>query len=184
MKVKKVFEKFKSKEYRDAYVGAHVRRWIAHQIRALREAPERNWKQGELAERMGRPQSVVSRLEDPSYGKMTVQTLLATAAAFDVALIIKFVDYKTFLGEAEDLSSSRMEAHSFDNAIYGQQIITASMEELNIFERGFTHVYTHIISEEPHESRLQLSRTLNEKTFDQIGLNPTRSVANESVARH
>lgn len=100
-------KKLKKKAYRDAYVGEHVRRWIAHQIRSLRDKKE--WSQGELSRRMEKPQSVISRLEDPSYGKMTVNTLLEVASTFDVALLIKFVDYPTFLNETADLSPRAMQ---------------------------------------------------------------------------
>jgi hypothetical protein len=112
---KNLWHKLGNKEYRDAYVSEHVRRWIAHQIRALREHPDRKWKQGELSDRMRKPQSVVSRLEDPTYGKMTVQTLLQVAEAFDVALIIKFVSFPQFVNETADLSQNAMHVDSFNN---------------------------------------------------------------------
>jgi ribosome-binding protein aMBF1 (putative translation factor) len=105
-------QKLENKDYRAAYVASHTRRWIAHQIRALREMPERNWKQGDLAKAMDRPQSVVSRLEDPSYGKMTINTLLEVAKAFDVALLVRFVDYNKFLTETRDVSESAMKVDS------------------------------------------------------------------------
>jgi transcriptional regulator with XRE-family HTH domain len=110
----KVWNKWRNKKYRDAYVSEHVRRWIAHQIRALREDPDRKWTQKELSDRMGKPQSGVSRLEDPNYGKMTVQTLLEVAAAFDVALVIKFVSFPKFASEIDDLTRAAMQVNSFD----------------------------------------------------------------------
>lgn len=112
--MKTLIKKLREKEYRTAYAAAHTRRWIAHQIRALREMPERNWKQGDLACRVGKPQSVVSRLENPSYGKMTIQTLLDVAAAFDVALVVKFVDFNRFLAETRDVSDASMRVFSFE----------------------------------------------------------------------
>jgi hypothetical protein len=35
---KKLFDKLRKKSYRDSYVAEHVRRGIAYQIRALRDA--------------------------------------------------------------------------------------------------------------------------------------------------
>jgi hypothetical protein len=125
---KKLWRKLGNKAYRDAYVSEQVRRWIAHQIRALREHPDRKWKQGELSDRMGKPQSVVSRLEDPTYGKMTVQTLLEVAVAFDVALIIKFVSFPRFARETADLTQSAMHVDSFNKT---DQTALHSMDQIS-----------------------------------------------------
>ncbi|HJZ43457.1 MAG TPA: helix-turn-helix transcriptional regulator [Hyphomicrobiaceae bacterium] len=104
--------KLRRRPYRRAYVSEHVRRGMAHQIRALREA--RGWSQGELSRRLGKPQSVVSRMEDPAYGKLTVQTLLEVADAFDVALWVRFVSFPTFVGLTRDLTEGSFVVDSFD----------------------------------------------------------------------
>lgn len=109
---KRLFEKLKSKSYRDAYVAEHVRTGIAYQIRALRR--QRGWSQKRLAEEMGKPQSVVSRLEDPDYGKVSVQTVLDGAAAFDVALLIQYVSFPEFLRRTEHVSPEALQVDSFD----------------------------------------------------------------------
>lgn len=108
---KKLLTKLKSKAYRDAYVAEHARRGIAYQIRALRD--QKGWNQGKLSNLLGKPQSVVSRLEDPSYGKVSVQTLLEVASVFDLALQIKFVSYSTFLQQTRDLTAAAMQVASF-----------------------------------------------------------------------
>jgi transcriptional regulator with XRE-family HTH domain len=112
---KTLLEELAQKPYRDAYVAEHVRQGIAHQIRALRE--DREWKQGELSQALGKPQSVVSRLEDPSYGKVTVQTLLELASVFDVALQVRFVSYSSFLKQTRDLSKSSVKVAPFDKEL-------------------------------------------------------------------
>lgn len=121
--------KLRRKPYRDAYVGEHVRRWIAHQIRALRDS--RGWNQGEFSRRLGKPQSVVSRLEDASYGKMTINTLLEVASTLDVALLVRFVDYPTFLRQTADISTPAMQVESYSDAslsgvTYGADFVTTS----------------------------------------------------------
>lgn len=103
--------KLQNKKYRDAYVSAHVRNGIPYQIRALRD--QRKWSQGELEKRSGKPQNVISRLEDPNYGKMSIPTLLDLAAAFDVALLVKFVPFSQLLSEVKDLSPEALSAQSF-----------------------------------------------------------------------
>ena len=109
---KRLFEKLKSKPYREAYVAEHVRTGIAYQIRALRT--QRGWSQKRLAEEMGKPQSVVSRLEDPDYGKVSIQTVLEGAAAFDVALLVQYVSFPEFLRRTWDVSPEALQVDSFD----------------------------------------------------------------------
>lgn len=113
----KKFQKLKgkSKAYRDAYVRERIRIGIPYQIRALREQEERSWTQAELGRRAGKPQNVISRLEDPEYGKLSIQSLLEMASAFDVALMVKFVPFSRFLREYEDVSPASLEAQSFEN---------------------------------------------------------------------
>jgi transcriptional regulator with XRE-family HTH domain len=115
---KKLFDKLRRKSYRASYVAEHVRRGIAYQVRAIRD--QRNWSQGHLSRLLEKPQSVVSRLEDPSYGKSTVQTLLEVAAVFDVALQVRFVPYSTFLQQTRNLSSESMRVLGFDDELRSQ----------------------------------------------------------------
>jgi transcriptional regulator with XRE-family HTH domain len=103
----KLLERLKSKEYRDAYVAEHVKRGISYQIRALRD--QRQWSQSDLSQKLGKAQSVVSRIEDPNYGKFTVQTLLEVAAAFDVALLVRFAPISEMLDIVRDVSPAALE---------------------------------------------------------------------------
>ncbi len=110
---KQLLQKMSNQRYRAAYIAEHVRTGIAYQIRAMRE--QRNgMSQGELGKLMGKPQSVISRLENPDYGKVTLQTLLDVAAAFDVALIVQFVSHADFLWRSNDVSQAALKADSFD----------------------------------------------------------------------
>ena len=60
--------------------------------------------QTEFADQVNKPQSVISRLENTEYGKVTVQTLLEIACALDVALLVRFVSYPEFLDRTKDMS--------------------------------------------------------------------------------
>jgi transcriptional regulator with XRE-family HTH domain len=93
-------------------VAEHVRTAISYQIRALRA--QRGWSQKKLSEEIKKPQSVVNRLENPDYGRPSVQTLLEIAAAFDVALLIQYVSFPEFLRRTRDVSPESMCADSFD----------------------------------------------------------------------
>lgn len=113
MSSKTLADKLRKKGYRDAYVASHVGRWVAYQVRTLRE--QRGWSQSELGDRMGTSQSNICRIENPDYGRLSQQTLLQLASTFDVALVIMFVDYPTFLEQSRDVSSEAMVIESFDH---------------------------------------------------------------------
>lgn len=104
-------EKFQSRRYRHGYVSAAARMLLAQQIRSMRA--ERGWSQGELAKRMGKPQSVVSRIENPSYGRLTVQTMLEVAEVFDVALFVRFMSFPKFIRASADLSDKAVSPESY-----------------------------------------------------------------------
>jgi transcriptional regulator with XRE-family HTH domain len=93
--VSAIRDELENKEFRDSYVAENVRRGLAYQITALREA--RGWSRAELARQAGMPQSNVHRWEDPTYGKYSVSTVIKIASIFDIGLAIKFVSFEELL---------------------------------------------------------------------------------------
>lgn len=102
------------KEFRDEYVADQVRTRIALLIRALREQADREWSQARLGQEMGKPQSVVSRIENPDYGKLSLQTLFEVAAAFDLPLWIDIPEWEDWLRLIRDVPSSKTSRRSFN----------------------------------------------------------------------
>jgi transcriptional regulator with XRE-family HTH domain len=100
------------KEFRHEYMMDQVRSYIAFQIRALRE--QRQWNQADLAKAAGKTQSVISRLEDPDYGKLSLQTCLEIAVAFDLPLLVQFGDWDDWLARMSNMSPSALRKRSFD----------------------------------------------------------------------
>ncbi len=107
----KLLAKLREKKYRNAYVAAQATTGIAYQIRALRE--QQNLTQEALGRRLGKPQNAISRLEDPDYGRLTVKSLTELAAAFDIAVLIKFVSFSKFLTETADKSAEGLRVATF-----------------------------------------------------------------------
>jgi len=118
--------KMHSKAYRDAYVASHTRQFLARQIRVFRGGRS----QMQFGEMIGKRQTVVSRLEDPNYGKWTLQTLLDVARKLDVAVVVRFVDFPTFVELTNDMSDNAARPRAYDQSqieavAHGEQRVIA-----------------------------------------------------------
>jgi transcriptional regulator with XRE-family HTH domain len=114
--------KWKDKEYRDAYMEASIEQGIAWQIKINRTL--RSMTQEDLAKAIGTQQSAISRLEDPTYGAHSLDTLMNIAKTFDCALAVKFVSYSQLAYDSERLGEAEQYAVSYDEeskGIYGDQ---------------------------------------------------------------
>ena len=107
--------KLSNMEYRHSYLQAQVRSWIAYQFQAIRR--KFGLSQAQMAERTGKTQSVISRLENTEYGKVSVQTLLDVANSLDVALLVQFVSYPEFLDRTRDKSEASMQPETIQESI-------------------------------------------------------------------
>lgn len=90
-----IIKSLEDKEFRDLFVVERVGQRAALQIRAMRK--QRGWTQHELAQRIGTVQEVISKLEDPDYGKFTISTLLRLQSAFDCGLAVEFFPISTIV---------------------------------------------------------------------------------------
>lgn len=110
--VSTVRSELEDKEFRAAYVAENVRRGLAYQIQALREA--QGWSRAEFARQAQRPQSNVSRWENPTYGKFNLTTLAEIAAVFDVALSVRFVSFGELLDSVSTLRPSKLAPQNYE----------------------------------------------------------------------
>lgn len=107
----KLVSKLSERSYRHAYMVEGVKTWIARQARTLRE--QRGWSQEDLGRRTDKPQSAISRVEDPDYGKVTLQTLFDLAKAYDLPLLVQFVEWSDWLSRMSDTSTEALQRESF-----------------------------------------------------------------------
>jgi len=124
-------EKLRKKAYRDAFTKAHLVQGLAFQMKELRLSHKLTQEQLAKALDLG-SQSAVARLEDPAYGKMSLQTLLKVASYFDVALLTKFVSYSKLIQETEDLSPDAIAPRPF-NEEFAERDISTDLRSLKSF---------------------------------------------------
>jgi transcriptional regulator with XRE-family HTH domain len=132
----RLLAKLKNKAYRAAFVIEHVKTSVPLQIHALRE--QFGWTQGQLAERAKTTQTVISRLEDPNYGNLSLNSLLKLASAFDIGLLVKFVPFSRLLNEFKDLSPQALFAKPFIEELPNLEAWAkeSTTEESTVFKQG------------------------------------------------
>jgi transcriptional regulator with XRE-family HTH domain len=123
-------DQLSDREFRHAYMADQVRTHIALAIRILREQEGREWSQAELGGRCNKPQSWISRLEDPEYGKVSLQTLLEIAEAYDLPLLVQFPEWSDWLRRMKNQSRENFEKKSFDADFLNKFSTTKAGESL------------------------------------------------------
>jgi transcriptional regulator with XRE-family HTH domain len=108
----RLLDKFRSRRRRRAFSEQDLSSTVAAQIYALRQ--KHNMTQEELARQTEMSQARISVLENPNYRKVNVGTLQRIAAAFDVALIVRFVSFGELLDWTVTGSQNALAPLSFD----------------------------------------------------------------------
>lgn len=111
-RLRSLAQKFRGKRYRDGYVAAHTRGVLAKQMRNFRG----ELSQQEFADRIGKQKTMIARLENSAYGGWSLRTMLEIARKRNLALIVRFVDFPTFLKFTGDLSDRALNPPSYDEA--------------------------------------------------------------------
>jgi hypothetical protein len=109
---RRLAEKFHDKNYRDGYVAAHTRSVLARQMRNFRGQRS----QAEYAALIAKRQTIISRLESSAYGSWTLRTMLQIARKENVAILMRFVDFPTFLSFTDDMSDEALLPQSYNEA--------------------------------------------------------------------
>ena len=96
---------------RKAFVAEEIASRLPMKIRSLRIA--QGLSQQQLARRMGKKQTWVSKLEDPNYAGFSLRTLLEMACALEVGLEVDFVAFSRLLDRALNFSEADLHVPRF-----------------------------------------------------------------------
>lgn len=119
------------REYADEFLDAAV----ALQIKTLRQ--QRDWTQQDLASRAGMKQSRISVMEQVDYSSWSVKTLRRLAAAFDLALVVRFESFGNLLGDITSLGRATLERPSFadDPVFHPETAVTSTVVDMTKHDR-------------------------------------------------
>jgi hypothetical protein len=133
---KALAKRFESKAFRDAYVSRQLRVFLATQMRALRGAKS----QSAFGKEIGKPQSVISRLESEGYGNVTVRTLIEIAAKLNIALVVRFVSVPAFLRSTSDYSAAAIAPEEYSSDAMDRMI---DQEERTTAHSAWDYAFMH-----------------------------------------
>ena len=143
-KERQIQDSLANKEYREALAVEHVNTTLAIQIRKMRENQNPQWKQSELADRLGKHQETISQWENPDYGRHSITTLKALAATFDVALLVKFIPFSELVKDMVSLSGTRLSPPSFSKEQYhahasvsASSYLMEDTKDMDLYTRNF-----------------------------------------------
>ena len=122
-KREQVWNSLKDPEYRRLF-AADVGTGLAFQIKLMRD--KRKWTQKQLAERTGKAQETISQLENPNYGRYSLNTLERLAGAFDVGLFVKFVPFSELVDWVVDLKEKKLTPPSFGEEEHAEATTTVA----------------------------------------------------------
>lgn len=164
-----------SKEFREEFVAALVKRAFPLQVRTIRKKKEMSQEQ--LAEEAGIEQGVVSRAESPNYGNLTFNTALRISAGFDLAFIPKIVTFTEFLKWAEEITQGFSNLPSFEGELaageLGEQLSQQGEEAVVLADAPKTPRQGNVGSGEVFE---EIRRALSGRTGSQA-ITPTKPQA-------
>ena len=100
-----IAEKLKNRIYRHKFFSGRLIDEIAMSIRDLRE--QRKMTQEELAKTTGMNQSAISRMEQASYGKWGIPTLLRVAEGLDARLEVRFRPMEEVITEYQRMNKEK-----------------------------------------------------------------------------
>jgi transcriptional regulator with XRE-family HTH domain len=94
-------------EFSEGYAESFLDSFIATQLKVLRE--QNGWNQTQLAQRMGKKQTVISRSENVNYSAWNISTLKQYARAFRLRLRVSFETYGSLIDDVANFGRENLQ---------------------------------------------------------------------------
>lgn len=107
-----LWQKFRSKKFREHFVAAQAKRAFPFQLRAIMK--KRGLSQEKLAAQSNLTQGVISRAVNPNYGNLTSNTKIRIAAGLDMAYLGVLVPYSQLAEWISNLSEESVLVATFE----------------------------------------------------------------------
>jgi hypothetical protein len=161
--------KFRDEQYRNSYVASHNRGVLAQQMRNFRG----DLSQADYAEKIGKQKTVVGRLENPAYEGWSFRTMLEVARKEGVAVIVRFVDFPTFLKYSGDLSDAALNPRPYDQGDVDELV----KENENVTSEGALKALLSAPSVQPDPGPSARNALLSQVNLGDSILTPRRAPA-------
>jgi len=176
------------KEYRDAYVESQIRMTLPLQIRELRK--RREWTQPQLADRAEMGQPRISELEKPGERRLTIETLLRLASAFDVGLQVRFIPFGELIDWSEDLDIDNFNVLPFEKELAEAvqativRLIPKKPPKAAAAAAGACQAAGSNINNPPQSRAANMPSSVLDGTGERNGNHGNLDVANVGIFRH
>lgn len=108
---RRLLDELRDPEYRKHYAESHLNSTLATQISAIRE--QRGLTQTKLAERLGKQQAAISRIENVNYARWNIATLRDIASALDCWLSVRLESWGQLVEDVENYSAESLRRERF-----------------------------------------------------------------------
>lgn len=157
----KLLRELQDPEYRRGFIEGHAKDTIAFQLRRLRKSME--WEQRDVAERLGNAnlQPMISRYENPDYGRYSISTLLELASVFDVALVVRFAPFSELVEWDWSSDAATLCPASFEDDVKVAQLVERIEAEKKLAAQIQSRVRTVEVTQNQSQQSREIPQTQN-----------------------
>lgn len=172
-RVKPLAPQLADDKFREEFLITNMRASLSDQIRALRG----DKSQAEYSAFIHKPQSVVSRLEDPDSAK-SIQSLLDIAHAHKIALLVRFVSYEKYFEVTSDHSDEAMAPAAYNKERFSELANKKDYGYIQVLPKDGSSTITICMAEHPNHKVFDISNSNHPSQYIVGGIDESRRASN------